>query len=173
MRVWLVLGLLVTGILAFSFSQRAGSPAPALVPGGEWFNTAPTSLEAYKGKVVLLNFFTYSCYNCQQSLPTLKEWYAKYKGQGFEILGVHTPELSGDYAAENVKEALGREGIAWPVVQDNDSKTWRAYGNRYWPAFYLIDRKGVIRYVQAGEISARFPSGIRSLQARLEKVLGE
>jgi alkyl hydroperoxide reductase subunit AhpC len=86
---------------------------------------------------------------------------------------VHTPELSGDFAAENVREALGREGISWPVVQDNDSKTWRAYGNHYWPAFYLIDRKGIVRYVQAGEISARYPSGIKTLQAQLEKVLGE
>ncbi|MER3555904.1 MAG: hypothetical protein C4331_16590 [Meiothermus sp.] len=86
---------------------------------------------------------------------------------------MHTPELSGDYATENVKAALSREGITWPVVQDDDSNTWRAYSNRYWPAFYLIDRKGVVRYVQAGEISARFPSAIKSLQAQLEKVLGE
>ncbi|MBF6592884.1 MAG: redoxin domain-containing protein [Thermaceae bacterium] len=173
MRVWLVLGLLVSGVLALSFSQRAGNPAPALIPGGQWFNSPPTSLQAYRGKVVLLNFFTYSCYNCQNSVPTLKDWYSKYKGQGLEILGVHTPELSGDYAAANVKQALQREGITWPVVQDNDSATWQAYANHYWPAFYLIDRKGVVRYVQAGEISSSYPNSIKSLQAQIEKVLGE
>lgn len=163
---------ILLGMVSLALSQR-GSPAPALIPGGEWFNSPPTTLEAYRGKVVLLNFWTFGCYNCDNSLPALRDYYARYKDRGLEIIGVHTPEFGYEKVAENLKNAIVQKNITWPVVQDNDFKTWRAYNNRYWPAFYLIDKKGLLRFVRSGEISANYPSGIKVLQAEIEKLLSE
>jgi thiol-disulfide isomerase/thioredoxin len=171
-NLWLI-PLALLALIPLALSQRSGSPAPALIPGGEWFNSAPTTLADQQGKVVLVNFWTFGCYNCDNSLPALRDYYGKYKDKGLEIIGVHTPEFDYEKVADNVKEAIQKKGITWPVVQDNAFKTWRAYSNRYWPAFYLIDRKGTIRYVQTGEISPNYPSGIKRLEDQIVKVLGE
>lgn len=173
MRGWMALNLVVFGLLSLGVSQRVGSVAPAIAQGGEWFNSAPTTLEALRGKVILLEFWTFGCYNCDNSLATLKTYYSQYKTKGFEILGVHTPEFDYEKSAENLKRALVEKGIDWPVVQDNQMKTWRAYGNRYWPAFYLIDKKGTVRLVHAGEISSQYPKGIGKIQAQIEQLLDE
>jgi peroxiredoxin len=165
----IITGLLV--LFGISLGQKVGSAAPALLPGGDWFNSSATGLEGFRGKVVLINFWTHGCYNCNNSLPTLRDWYSQFKDKGFEIVGVHTPEFEYERVAQNVRQAIEREKITWPIVQDNESKTWRAYNNRYWPAFYLIDRDGVVRYVQSGEISSRFPGGIKTLKAQIEKLL--
>ncbi len=173
MQKLLMLNVLVFGLLSLGFSQRTGSTAPAIIPGGEWFNTAPTTLEAYRGKVVLLEFWTFGCYNCDNSIAAVKDYYSKYKDKGLEIVGVHTPEFDYEKVAENLKKAIAEKGITWPVVQDNNSKTWQAYNNRYWPAFYLIDKKGTIRFIHAGEISSNYPAGIGQIQTQIEKLLNE
>lgn len=171
-NLWYV-PLVMLALIPWVLAQRSGSPAPALIPGGEWFNTAPTTLAAQQGKVVLVNFWTFGCYNCDNSLAAMRDYYAKYKDKGLEIIGVHTPEFDHEKVAENVKNAIQQKGITWPVVQDNAFKTWRAYNNRYWPAFYLIDRKGMVRHVQSGEISPNYPAGIKRLEDQIVKVLGE
>jgi len=125
--------------------------APELIPGGEWFNSKPLTIEDLKGKVVIIDFWTYSCINCQRTLPYLREWYAKYKDKGLVIIGVHSPEFEFEKKKENVMQALTDFGIEYPVVQDNDFATWRAYQNRYWPAKYIIDADGLIRYTHFGE----------------------
>jgi cytochrome c biogenesis protein CcdA/thiol-disulfide isomerase/thioredoxin len=125
--------------------------APALHPGGDWFNTKPLTLAGLRGKVVLIDFWTYSCINCLRTLPHLKAWYAAYHKDGFVIIGVHTPEFAFEHVASNVHAAVQRLGITYPVVQDNDYGTWNAYANAYWPAEYLIDRQGHIRHVSFGE----------------------
>ncbi len=150
-----------------------GNPAPNFVPGGAWLNSEPLTVESLRGKVVLVNVWVYSCYNCTRSLPTLKGWYDVYKDDGFEIVGVHTPEFESDKVLTNVQDALAREGVTWSVFQDNRAATWRAYGNSVWPTFYLVDRGGVVRRVQRGEISNVYPQGIKPLRKALEALLVE
>jgi len=125
--------------------------APELIAGGRWFNTEPLTLSQLRGKVVLIDFWTYTCINCIRTLPYLKNWYAKYKDKGFVIIGVHTPEFEFEKDASNVARAIADFGLEYPVMQDNDYATWRAYDNRYWPAKYLIDKEGKIRYTHFGE----------------------
>jgi thiol-disulfide isomerase/thioredoxin len=154
-------------------SRGANGSAPEIIPGGQWFNSKPVTLAGLRGKVVLVNIWVHSCINCHNSLPTLKKWYAAYKSQGLEIIGVHTPETKWDRDPSSLKQSLRDDGVTWPVVQDNDSATWRAYNNQFWPAFYLVDRRGVIRMTHAGEISTRYPDAIPGLEATLKALLAE
>lgn len=165
--------VLLLGTLGWVSAQKVATPAPDFVPGGAWLNSEPLAIEDLRGKVVLVNVWVYSCYNCYRSLPTLKRWYGEYAEDGFEIVGVHTPEFASDKPLKNVQGALLREGVTWPVVQDNAAATWRAYGNSVWPTFYLVDKKGVVRKVQRGEISSVFPQGIKPLRKALEALLAE
>ncbi len=132
-------------------SDKSGPLAPEIFPGGEWFNSPPLTLADLKGKVVLVDFWTYSCINCQRTFPYLKSWHQKYADKGLVIIGVHSPEFEFEKNAKNVEKALKDFGITYPVVQDNDFSTWRAYNNRYWPAKYFIDKDGKIRYTHFGE----------------------
>ncbi len=125
--------------------------APPLKPDGVWINSKPFTLASLHGKVVLVDFWTYSCINCLRTLPHLKSWYAAYHKQGFVIVGVHTPEFAFEHVASNVRAAVKRLGITYPVVQDNRYKTWDNYANQYWPAEYLIDKTGHIRHTNFGE----------------------
>jgi cytochrome c biogenesis protein CcdA/thiol-disulfide isomerase/thioredoxin len=125
--------------------------APELVAGGIWINSEPKTLADLKGKVVLVDFWTYSCINCIRTLPFMKMMDQKYRDSGLVIVGVHSPEFEFEKNADNVKKAVADFGIKYPVVQDNDFGTWRAYSNMYWPAKYLIDRDGHIRYTHFGE----------------------
>ena len=165
---------LATSVLASSaLAQRVGTPAPDFIPGGEWFNSEPLSTQDLRGEVVLVEIWTFECYNCYRSIPTLRTFYDRYRDQGFEIVGVHTPEFAREKVAANVARALEQHGVTWPVFQDNDFATWRAYDNRVWPAFYLVDRAGIIRYVHRGEISETFPQGVAPLEAMVETLLAE
>jgi cytochrome c biogenesis protein CcdA/thiol-disulfide isomerase/thioredoxin len=125
--------------------------APPLHPDGVWINTKPFTLDQQRGKVVLIDFWTYSCINCLRTLPHLESWYARYHRQGLVIVGVHTPEFAFEHVASNVRAAVKRLGIAYPVVQDNRFKTWDNYANQYWPAEYLIDKTGHVRHTHFGE----------------------
>src|SRR6478752_1357786 len=112
----------------------------------------PLTMADLKGKVVLVNFWTYSCINVLRTLPHLIDWNAKYGGdKGLVIVGVHTPEFGFEKNTDFVKTSLQKYGIKYPVIQDNDYKIWNAYGNNYWPRMYLVDDKGVIRYDKVGE----------------------
>ncbi len=128
--------------------------APEFVDNQRWFNTPgdkPLTLRGLRGRVVLVDFWTYSCINCIRTLPYLKAWDAKYRKDGLTIVGVHTPEFPFEREASNVQTAIDENGIRYPVVQDNEQATWNAYGNQYWPAEYFIDTKGRVRYVHFGE----------------------
>jgi thiol-disulfide isomerase/thioredoxin len=125
--------------------------APELILGGEWFNSKPLSIKELRGKVVLVDFWTYTCINCQRTFPYLKDWDKKYRDQGLVIIGVHSPEFEFEKDAGNVKEAISDFGLTYPVMQDNNFATWKAYQNKYWPAKYLIDKDGKIRYTHFGE----------------------
>lgn len=125
--------------------------APELTAGGQWFNSDPLTLMSLRGRVVLVDFWTYTCINCIRTLPYLTEWDRKYRDKGLVIIGVHSPEFEFEKKAENVKQAIQDEGILYPVMQDNDFVTWRAYNNNYWPATYFIDKDGHVRFTHFGE----------------------
>ncbi|MFL5962832.1 MAG: cytochrome c biogenesis protein DipZ [Gaiellaceae bacterium] len=125
--------------------------APALHADGDWINTKPLTLKQLRRKVVLIDFWTYSCINCLRTLPHLEAWDAAYRDKGLVIIGVHTPEFAFEHVASNVRSAVQRLGIRYPVVQDNRYQTWDNYANQYWPAEYLIDRSGHVRHTHFGE----------------------
>jgi cytochrome c biogenesis protein CcdA/thiol-disulfide isomerase/thioredoxin len=137
-----------------SVSLRDYGQAPEFVGISQWLNTpggSPLTLERLRGKVVLIDVWTYSCINCLRTLPHLKAWYKRYRGRGFEIVGVHSPEFAFERVPSNVRKAVSSLGLEYPVALDNDFATWKAYDNQYWPAKYLIDRDGHIRFVHFGE----------------------
>lgn len=126
--------------------------APEFTGLGPWHNSESFTLESLKGKVVLIDFWTYSCINCIRTLPYVQGYWDKYKDTGkFVLLGVHTPEFTFEKLEKNVAMAIKEHGLTYPVAQDNDFGTWSAFANRYWPAKYLIDANGVIRYEHFGE----------------------
>lgn len=128
-------------------------PAPEIA-NEIWINLdQPTTLSQQAGKVVLVEFWTLGCINCQRTLPHLNDWFDRYGGDSFTVLGVHYPEFSYERDIDNVVEAVGRYDIKYPVVIDNDGLVWRAYGQRFWPTTYLVDKNGRIRYKHIGEFN--------------------
>lgn len=126
-------------------------PAPAFKGIDNWLNSPPLTLEGLRGKVVLVDFWTYDCINCIRTLPYIAKWHKAYKDKGLVVVGVHTPEYAFERNTGNVRAAMQRFGITYPVAQDNRYATWDAYSNRYWPAVYLIDKQGRIAYTHYGE----------------------
>ena len=124
---------------------------PAFPSGREWINSAPLTTESLKGKVVLVDFWTFQCINCLNALPHVKVLYAKYKDQGLMVIGVHTPELPRERVPANVRAAVQDLGIAYPVVIDGDFGIWNSWKNQYWPAAYFVDTKGRVRFHHFGE----------------------
>ncbi|WP_427892244.1 cytochrome c biogenesis protein CcdA [Kribbella sp. GL6] len=125
--------------------------APAIQGTQQWFNSKPVTLPELKGKVVLIDFWAYSCINCQRATPHLLAWDKAYRGLGLEIIGIHSPEFAFEKDAGNLAAAIRSAGIRYPVAQDNNLATWTAYRNQYWPAKYLIDANGVVRSIKFGE----------------------
>jgi cytochrome c biogenesis protein CcdA/thiol-disulfide isomerase/thioredoxin len=129
-------------------------PAPDFQGITAWLNTpggAPFTIKSLRGKVVLVDFWTYSCINCQRTLPHVEAWYQRYQSDGLVVVGVHTPEFAFEHVDSNVRSAVQQFGITYPVAVDNDYSTWNAYDNEYWPADYLIDASGEVRYESFGE----------------------
>ena len=141
--------------------------APEFVGIEQWHNSPPLTLAGLKGKVVLVEFWTYSCINCIHVMPYVKQWHKTYQDQGLVVVGVHTPEYPEEGSAANVRAAIQRFGIRYPVAQDNGYKTWNAYGNRFWPAVYLIDRDGKVVYRHYGE------GAYDATEARIRQLLAE
>jgi thiol-disulfide isomerase/thioredoxin len=135
----------------FSVDKSQFKKAPEFEKVTGFINTKPISLADLKGKVVLVDFWTYSCINCIRTIPYLVDWNEKYADKGLVIVGVHAPEFEFEKNIDNVKEAVKKFGIKYPVIQDNDKGTWNAYENRYWPRKYLVDNEGYIRYDHIGE----------------------
>jgi thiol-disulfide isomerase/thioredoxin len=146
---------------SFSSTVPATPIADALVAGTAqipelrgietWLNSPPLKLSEQKGKVVLVQFWTFACINCQRTLPSIVQWHKKYAQQGLLIVGVHTPELAYERNLGNVKKAMQKRGITYPVAINNNFESWRAYNNQYWPHLYLADRQGRLRYDHIGE----------------------
>ena len=141
-------------LLAAANQLPALGAAPEFTETEDWFNTPgdkPLTLASLRGRVVLIDFWTYTCINCIRTLPYLKAWDAAYRNDGLTIVGIEAPEFAFEKDASNVKDAIQQFGLKYPIVQDNKLGTWNAYGNEYWPADYLIDAKGQVRYTAFGE----------------------
>jgi thiol-disulfide isomerase/thioredoxin len=138
-----------------SVSRKTGGQvrdhAPEFQAIASWINSRPLTMRQLSGKVVLIDFWTYTCVNCIRTFPYLKDWYAKYADKGLVIVGVHSPEFEFEKVTENVVRSSRDFGLVYPIAQDNDFATWRAYGNKFWPAKYLVDKNGVVRYTHFGE----------------------
>ena len=156
------LASMAAALAAPGLAYAAGpvSPAAALPDLGaapeftgieRWLNSEPLSLAQLRGRVVLVDFWTYACINCIRTLPHVNRWAEQYTPQGLTVVGVHTPEFPFERPTANVEAAMRRHGVKHPVAQDNRYGTWKAYGNQYWPATYLIDAQGRIRYKHFGE----------------------
>lgn len=117
----------------------------------QWLNSDPLTVESLRGNVVLIQFWTFACINCQRTLPYITQWHQRYVDRGLKVIGIHTPEFAFERDINNVKQALQKHGITYPVPIDNGFKTWNAYNNEYWPHLFLADRQGVIRYDHIGE----------------------
>ena len=126
-------------------------PAPELAGITGWHNTGPFTLEDKRGQVVMIKFWTFACYNCINTMPYVNAWHDKYADDGLVIVGVHYPEFEFEKDLDAVIKSAGERGLEYPIAQDNDGETWRAYKNRYWPTMYLIDKRGNIRYTHIGE----------------------
>ena len=163
-------------LLADARSLPKLGPAPAFTETQRWFNTPggrSLALSSLRGRVVLVDFWTYTCINCIRTLPYLKAWDATYRHDGLTIVGVETPEFAFEHDAGNVANAIEQFGLRYPVVQDNNMGTWNAYGNQYWPADYLIDAHGQVRYAAFGEGDyAKTETAIRALLAEAGAQLG-
>ncbi len=171
-----IAALAVVGIVATTSASRGFEIAsastdipanPQIVGIEKWLNSEPLTLQQTRGKVVLVDFWTYSCVNCLNTLPYVKDWDQKYRNQGLTVIGVHTPEYPFERDAKNVSAAVNRLGIRYPVALDNQNATWNAFNNQYWPAVYLFDKQGRIVYSHFGEGDyAKTEAKIRELLAK-------
>jgi len=154
---------LVTG---YSPVKEFNVKAPEII-SPQWLNSGPLNWSQLKNKVVLVEFWTFECYNCKNVEPYVKKWYEKYSDKGLEIIAVHTPEFDHERNLDNVKEYLSEHNITYPVAIDNDYKIWKSYSNRYWPAMYIVDKKGTVRYRFIGE------GNYTQIENTLQKLLKE
>ena len=178
-----LLGIIGAGILALYLMPghlvkarefAPATPAPAFTHNNKeaWINSPPLTLEQLRGQVVMLDFWAYDCWNCYRSFPWLKELESRYHDQGFIVVGVHTPEFEREKVRANVVEKVKEFGLPHPVMMDNDFSYWNAVGNRYWPTFYLIDKKGNLRAQFIGETHAG-DSRARKIEAAVKTLLAE
>lgn len=156
------------GFFAFGAMARPSPPreAPEL-HADAWLNTEPLTTASLRGRVVLVEFWTFACWNCKNVEPYLKRWHGRYAEQGLVTVAVHTPEFDFERDLANVKEYVGEQGITYPVAIDNGFTTWKRFRNWAWPTMYLIDKQGVIRHVQVGE------GGYAKTEALIRELLAE
>ena len=165
------LAVLIAGVFSSAPVVASDHMAAPLTGATQWLNSPPLNIEMLRGKVVLVDFWTYSCSNCLNALPHVKAWDEKYRAQGLAVIGVHTPEFDAEKNRQNVEQAIKRLGVTYPVAMDNEYAIWGAYGNKYWPAQYLIDAQGQLRYQHYGEGAYReIEAGIQDLLKEAQQV---
>jgi len=166
MLIGIVAGVLIVGALSYatgltklirsSFGSSAeyksseSAAAPDLATG-EWINSEPLKLQDLRGRVVLIEFWTFGCYNCRNTLPFVKSWNDRYREKGLTVIGVHSPEFDEERKVENLRREVASLGISYPVVTDNDYQTWKAYNVEAWPTVFLLDKHRRIRWMHVGE----------------------
>jgi len=166
--IFLLFFLSTITILMTGFSPVAELKVKAPdISSSQWINSEPLDWSKLKGKVVMVEFWTFECYNCKNVEPYIKNWYQKYNQKGFEIVAVHTPEFDRERDINNVREYVKDHAITYPVAIDNDFKIWRRFSNRYWPAMYIADKQGNIRYRFIGE------GNYQKIEKAINKLLAE
>lgn len=147
--------------------------APEFVAGSRWLNTKddkPLTLADLKGKVAVVHFWTNGCINCVHNYPAYKKWQDAYAGKDVRIVGIHTPEFDGEKDVQRIERKMKENGLTFAVVVDNDTKHWKAWGNHYWPAIYLVDKRGTARYKWEGEVGV---AGEAAMRAKIDELLAE
>ncbi|WNZ86479.1 cytochrome c biogenesis protein DipZ [Pseudomonas sp. P108] len=162
-----VLDYFISKVRADSPMEQGKGPMPSLSGAVQWLNSPELSAESLRGKVVLVDFWTYDCINCQHTLPYVKDWAKKYEKDGLVVIGVHTPEYGYERIIDNVRDQVKKLGITYPVAIDNNYAIWRNFDNQYWPAHYLIDAKGQVRYSHFGE--GRYEAQEQMIQQLLQE----
>ncbi|KHA70017.1 cytochrome C biogenesis protein [Pseudomonas chlororaphis] len=162
-----VVDYFISKVRADSPMEEGKGAMPSLGGAVQWLNSPELSAESLRGKVVLVDFWTYDCINCQHTLPYVKDWAKKYEKDGLVVIGVHTPEYGYERIIDNVKDQVKKLGITYPVAIDNNYAIWRNFDNQYWPAHYLIDAKGQVRYSHFGE--GRYEAQEQMIQQLLEE----
>lgn len=132
-------------------TEETTAQAAPEISNGVWINSEPLTLKSLHGRVVLIEFWTFACYNCRNTLPSLKKWDAHYRDQGLTIVGVHTPELDFERDLDQLRREVAKLGIKYPVVTDQDYSTWKAYSVEAWPTLFLLDKQGRVRWTHVGE----------------------
>ncbi|HKI61755.1 MAG TPA: redoxin domain-containing protein [Mariprofundaceae bacterium] len=145
----------------------AGENAAPTIHSETWINSAPLTAGDVKGRVLLVEFWTFGCYNCRNVEPHIKQWHRDYADKGLTVIGVHAPEFGFERDAANLRAYIAKHGITYPVAVDNDFANWYAWHNRAWPTLYLVDRQGNIRYQRIGE------GGYRVTEATIRRLLDE
>ena len=166
MLIGIIVGIVVVGALSYAtgltklllspfgssteYKSSESATAPELA-SGEWINSEPLKLKDLRGRVVLIDFWTFGCINCRNTLPFVKSWDDRYREKGFTVIGVHSPEFDEERKVENLRHQVSSLGIRYPVVTDNDYQTWNAYKVEAWPTVFLLDKQGRIRWMHVGE----------------------
>jgi len=174
MKIFSIVLLAVQALPFFKNTDENNRPAPEfpIVDKAKWLNSSPLKMNDLRGKVVMLDVWTFMCWNCTNSIPWVREMQKRFEKKAFLIVGIHSPEFEHEKDLKAVKAAVEKHKLTSPQLIDNEHKYWRALNNRYWPAFYLIDKKGYIRHVAVGEvhIDDRRDRGIQQI---VEKLLNE
>jgi peroxiredoxin len=160
---------------AYDFSRlpRRFARAPEIRGAEPWINSAPRTLAELRGKVVAFHFFTFGCINCIHNQPAYKDWHDRFSARGAVVLGIHTPEGDGDRNVDRVRKAIQDQGILYAVGVDNGKETWTAWSNHTWPAVYLIDKEGYVRYWWYGELNWRGAQGEKLFREKIADLLAE
>ena len=148
-------------------TEETKAPTAPELKSGLWINSEPLTLKNLQGRVVLIEFWTFACYNCQNTLPTIKKWDTQYRDKGLTIIGVHTPELDYESNIDNLRREVVKLGLKYPIVTDNDYSTWKAYGVEAWPTLFLLDKQGRVRWTHVGE------GAYNETEAAIKKLLAE
>ncbi|HJT66781.1 MAG TPA: redoxin family protein [Pyrinomonadaceae bacterium] len=148
-------------------TEETKAPTAPELKSGLWINSEPLTLKSLQGRVVLIEFWTFACYNCQNTLPTIKKWDAQYRDKGLTIIGVHTPELDYESNIDNLRREVVNLGLKYPIVTDNDYATWKAYGVEAWPTLFLLDKQGRVRWTHVGE------GAYKETEEAIKKLLAE
>jgi thiol-disulfide isomerase/thioredoxin len=148
-------------------SSSGGKTLPEFQGISAWLNSSPLAIADLRGEVVLVQFWTFACINCQRTLPYITRWHQQYAAQGLKVIGVHTPEFAFERETNNIRRAMQQHGITYPVAVDNEYRTWKVYANNYWPHLYLADRQGILRYDHIGE------GAYRETEQTIQQLLGE
>jgi peptide-methionine (R)-S-oxide reductase len=154
-------------VLADTMLSDTNTPKAPEFADGTWINSEPLTLKGLRGRVVLVDFWTFGCYNCRNTLPSLKRWHERYSDKGLTIVGVHSPEFDSEKKLENLRREIALLGIKYPVVTDNDYKTWQAYKVQAWPTVFLLDKSGSVRWAHVGE------GAYEEAESTIQKLLAE